>query len=115
MALSGYNVGMASDDLETTGIKNLRDNLSKYLERVALGVRVLVSDRGKVVAELREPSSDYATPKNRSDELMHGWESQGFLESGTTNQYDYIGALKRSAVVSKDGSWRELLDREREE
>jgi prevent-host-death family protein len=37
----------------STGIRDLRNNLSRYLRRVIRGERILVTDRGRVVAELR--------------------------------------------------------------
>src|ERR1700740_1792497 len=39
----------------STGIRNLKNNLSRYLRRVMQGERILVTDRGRVVAELRPP------------------------------------------------------------
>jgi antitoxin (DNA-binding transcriptional repressor) of toxin-antitoxin stability system len=38
-----------------TGIRNLKNNLSRYIRRVIRGERILVTDRGRVVAELRSP------------------------------------------------------------
>jgi antitoxin (DNA-binding transcriptional repressor) of toxin-antitoxin stability system len=40
----------------TTGIRNLKNNLSRYIRRVIRGERILVTDRGRVVAELRPPT-----------------------------------------------------------
>ncbi len=40
----------------TTGIRNLKNNLSRYIRRVIGGERILVTDRGRVVAELRLPA-----------------------------------------------------------
>jgi prevent-host-death family protein len=42
----------------TVGIAELRQNLSRYLERVARGERLVVTDRNKPVAELGPPSGD---------------------------------------------------------
>ena len=39
----------------STGIRNLKNNLSRFLRRVMQGERILVTDRGRVVAELRPP------------------------------------------------------------
>ena len=39
----------------STGIRDLKNNLSRYLRRVMRGERILVTDRGRVVAELRPP------------------------------------------------------------
>ena len=41
----------------TVGIAELRQNLSRYLERVANGERPLVTDRNRPVAELGPPPS----------------------------------------------------------
>jgi len=38
------------------GVKELKNNLSAMLKEVQRGVRILVTDRNRVVAELREPS-----------------------------------------------------------
>lgn len=41
----------------TVGVAELRQNLSKYLRRVARGERLLVTDRNRPVAELGPPPS----------------------------------------------------------
>jgi prevent-host-death family protein len=40
----------------STGIRNLKNNLSRYIRRVEAGERVLVTDRGRAVAELVPPT-----------------------------------------------------------
>jgi prevent-host-death family protein len=44
----------------TVGVAELRQNLSRYLRRVANGERLLVTDRNRPVAELGPPSSSGA-------------------------------------------------------
>ncbi|HEX9687792.1 MAG TPA: hypothetical protein VGB47_01820 [Thermoanaerobaculia bacterium] len=44
--------------VERVGIKSLKNNLSAYLRQVKRGVRVLVTDRDEVVAEIGKPRSD---------------------------------------------------------
>jgi prevent-host-death family protein len=41
----------------TVGVAELRQNLSRYLRRVASGERLLVTDRNRPVAELGPPPS----------------------------------------------------------
>lgn len=53
---------MSEDDL--VGIRELRQNLSKYLRRVARGETLRVSDRGRPVAILA-PLPAEATPVDR--------------------------------------------------
>ena len=48
--------------MQTVGIKALKNRLSEYLRAVAAGETVLVTDRGKVVAELVPPRSVALSP-----------------------------------------------------
>lgn len=43
--------------METIGIRELRQNASRYLRRVAAGESITVTDRGRPVAVLNPPSS----------------------------------------------------------
>lgn len=43
--------------MNTVGIAELRQNLSRYLERVERGERLVVTDRNRPVAELGPPPS----------------------------------------------------------
>ena len=51
---------------ETVGVAELRQNLSKYLRRVADGERLVVTDRNKPVAQLMPPPGT----ASRIDELI---------------------------------------------
>ena len=42
--------------METVGIRELKNNLSKYVRQVEGGDVVVVTDRGRIVAELRPPA-----------------------------------------------------------
>lgn len=42
--------------MATAGVRDLKNNLSRYLRRVAEGERILVTDHGRVVAELSPPT-----------------------------------------------------------
>ena len=41
--------------METIGVRDLKNNLSACLRRVAAGEVILVTDHGRVVAEIRQP------------------------------------------------------------
>lgn len=45
------------DPMETVGIRELKDKLSAYVRKVEAGDVVIVTDRGRVVAELVPPGS----------------------------------------------------------
>ncbi len=40
------------------GIRDLKDNLSRYIRRIEAGERVVVTAHGRVVAELVRPAAD---------------------------------------------------------
>ncbi len=115
MAPSGYNILMERKEIETVGIRVLRDNLSKFLERVALGVRILVTDRGRVIAELHAPGMEINQALNNDFTVFQNWIEQGDIKPGKAAAYDYKQALEHIKVKSPEGTWKSVLDKERGE
>ena len=68
----------------SAGIRELKNNLSRFLRHVAAGERVLVTDRGRVVAELRPPAdpAGEAPPMSRYDQLVAAGVIRPPLEQG---------------------------------
>ena len=94
-------------DVKVVGIKALKDNLSSYLRDVKAGTLVLVTDRGRVVAELREPDLDRLASKDAS--LLNEWIREGRLVPA-------INIKKRcvpSGIHLETGTAIRLLDEER--
>ena len=54
----------------TTGIRELKDNLSRYIRRIEAGERIAVTAHGRVVAELVPPSMSKTGRRSRYDELV---------------------------------------------
>jgi prevent-host-death family protein len=53
-----------------TGIRELKDNLSRYIRRIERGERVVVTAHGRVVAELVSPSTAGRNPTSEFDRLV---------------------------------------------
>jgi antitoxin (DNA-binding transcriptional repressor) of toxin-antitoxin stability system len=53
-----------------TGIRELRDNLSRYIRRIEAGERIAVTAHGRVVAELVPPGTAGGHSGSRWDELI---------------------------------------------
>jgi antitoxin (DNA-binding transcriptional repressor) of toxin-antitoxin stability system len=54
-----------------TGIRNLKDNLSRYIRRIEAGERISVTAHGRVVAELVPPGAGSRTARrSRFHELV---------------------------------------------
>lgn len=93
--------------MKVVGIRELKSRLSEYLRMVRNGEEILVTDRGEVVAELRQPgrsSSEVRYPAL----LLHA--RQGKLRLGEPNRASLYEAKPRRAP---DGTAVRLLDEER--
>jgi antitoxin (DNA-binding transcriptional repressor) of toxin-antitoxin stability system len=99
-------------DMKTAGVRELKAHLSGYLRDVERGDVVLVTDRGRVVAELRAPGSAeraLAPADLRYRKLV----SEGLLRPAAAP-----GSARWPAARSprlRRGTSRDLLDAERGE
>jgi antitoxin (DNA-binding transcriptional repressor) of toxin-antitoxin stability system len=96
------------DAMKAVGVRELKNRLSEYLRLVRNGEEILVTDRGEVVAELRQPSPRVALPYPALLEVVR----QGRARIGLPNRPDLYPAL--GPVVPR-GSAAKLLDEERGE
>ncbi|MBA3343410.1 MAG: type II toxin-antitoxin system prevent-host-death family antitoxin [Gemmatimonadaceae bacterium] len=65
----------------SVGIRDLKNNLSRYLRQVVAGKSVMVTDRGRVVAELVPPGPARSDP-SRYNELVASGVIRPALEHG---------------------------------
>jgi len=94
--------------MKAVGVRELKNRLSEYLRLVRSGEEILVTDRGEVVAELRQPSPRLALPYPALLQFVR----QGRARVGLPNHPDLYPAL---APVMPPGSAAKLLDEERGE
>jgi len=97
-------------NIRTVGIKDLRDNLSAHLRDVRRGAKILVSDRDKVIAELRGPASGHSVP-GVHDSIVNGWIRDGAVVPPSAKKVP----LPESPIRLNDGTARHLLQRSRNE
>ena len=66
-----------------TGIRELKNNLSRYIRRIEAGERISVTAHGRVVAELVPPGrGGRALPGGRWDELIAAGTLHPPMEAG---------------------------------
>jgi antitoxin (DNA-binding transcriptional repressor) of toxin-antitoxin stability system len=94
--------------MKAVAVRELKNRLSAYLREVAQGEVVLVTDRGRVVAELRRPSGD--VPATTLDDALARLHAAGVLTPGLPQD----PAAYRRTRVRLTGS-QALLDAERAE
>lgn len=97
-------------EIRTVGIKDLKNKLSAYLREVRAGVRVLVSDRDTVVAELHEPYLDGSVTASLNPPLSD-WVISRAVRTPSLQKRD----LPVSPVRKPDGTSLKLLDQDRGE
>jgi antitoxin (DNA-binding transcriptional repressor) of toxin-antitoxin stability system len=94
----------------TIGIRELKARLSQVLRDVQGGETILVTDRGRVVAELRRPdaSSWVVAPQERA---LARLAAEGHLRVAESPRVLY----EVSPVTTPSGTARSILDEARED
>jgi antitoxin (DNA-binding transcriptional repressor) of toxin-antitoxin stability system len=95
--------------MKAVGIRELKNRLSEYLRRVQRGEEILVTDRGTVVAEIRQPGQPHAEVPYPG--LVQA-AREGRVRVGPPNKGDLYPTLP--PLVTQGESAR-LLDEERGE
>jgi prevent-host-death family protein len=92
-----------------TGIRDLKNNLSRYIRRVEAGARIAVTAHGRVVAEIGRPGFRRARSRpSRLDELVEAGVARPPVESG-----DPLADLPNLRLPA--GTAARLLDADRDE
>ena len=65
-----------------TGVRELKDNLSRYLRRIEAGECITVTTHGRVIAELAPPTFVSERGRRRYDELLSAGVIQPTVEEG---------------------------------
>ena len=95
--------------MRAVAIRELKNRLSAYLREVAAGEVVLVTDRGRVVAELRRPTTELL--RSATEISLERLAADGVLTLGLPQDPK---AYKRPRVRIR-ASTQDLLDAERGE
>lgn len=91
--------------MRTIGVRELKAHLSQTLRDVQRGELYLVTDRGRVVAELRPPGTD-TLPLSPEDAARRALLASGELRAADAPRAPY----RRSAITLPEGVATELLD-----
>jgi antitoxin (DNA-binding transcriptional repressor) of toxin-antitoxin stability system len=96
--------------MRAVGIRELKNRLSEYLRAVREGECVYVTDRGRVIAELRPPGAAAAPPGVPPGLLELA--RQGRVRLGLPN---HPAAYPPSPLRLPDGTAQQLIDEDRGE
>lgn len=96
--------------MRTIGVRELKAHLSRVLREILDGESVLVTDRGRVVAELRRPDGAVCI-ESRTERALARLAAAGEMRVAERRSEPYLP----SPIRSPDGTARDLLDAERED
>jgi prevent-host-death family protein len=89
------------------GIREVKNNLSRYVRDVKKGKRISITEHGRVVAELVPPR---VHRRSRYEELVAKGIIRPALEDG-----DPLGGEDWDPIPLKSGTWLEELDEVRKD
>lgn len=92
----------------STGIRELKDNLSRYIRRIEAGERIAITVHGRVVAELVPPGNQTKGALGRFDELLASGAIRPPIEAGDP-------AEGWPEIRLKSGTAADLIDADRGE
>ena len=105
--------------MKTAGIRELKARLSEYVRQVTQGEVVLITDRGRVVAELRRPGPEQGA-LTLGDLRLHQAVERGLIRPSPLRAEDKERAVER-LLKGAPGPWlpkgsaQRILDEIREE
>ena len=94
--------------MSVVGLRELKNGLSRYVQRAKSGETVFITDRGQIVAELSPPRKMSAT--GEAITTLEEMRTKGLLHGGATNDPSLYPLFSRALQKS---SVSELLDEER--
>ena len=68
--------------MTSAGIRELKDNLSRYIRRIEAGDRIAITAHGRVVAELVPPGTATKSPGGRWEALIAAGSLHPPVETG---------------------------------
>jgi antitoxin (DNA-binding transcriptional repressor) of toxin-antitoxin stability system len=93
--------------MKTAAVRELRNRLSGFLRLVKSGETVLVTEHGRVIAELRRPDPEAGERDARFERFLDDLESAGRLRRATRSRSVVASlALRPDPAVPR---WRDLL------
>jgi antitoxin (DNA-binding transcriptional repressor) of toxin-antitoxin stability system len=96
--------------MRTVGVRELKAHLSRVLREVQAGETVLITDRGRVVAELRRPGPVGMT-EDPTERALSRMSTEGHLRIAEPSPDPF----PPSPLKTKAGTARALIDAERGE
>ena len=101
--------------MKAVGIKNLKNNLSKYLDMVREGEIVYVTDRDDIIAEIHKPVSAPTSMISRWEAFLNEEERKGTIVRAKRSKTNLLEEMKKLSPAPKLGNRKQIYDETRED
>lgn len=101
--------------MKAVGIKNLKNNLSKYLDMVREGEIVYVTDRDDIIAEIHKPISAPTTMLSRWEAFLNEEERKGTIIRAKREKTSLLEDMKKLSPTPGKVDLQALMDDIRED
>src|SRR3982751_6361253 len=101
--------------MKAVGIKNLKNNLSKYLDMVREGEIVYVTDRDDIIAEIHKPVSAPTAMVSRWEAFLNEEERKGSIIRAKREKSSLMDWMKTQQALPGSPGWKTILDETRED
>ncbi len=101
--------------MKAVGVRELKAQLSRYLRDVQAGETVLVTDRGRVIAELRKPGSAPPAMETELERRLRHLAERVPLRIGEPHDRSIYLNKPKLSQPQPEGTAQRLLDEDRED
>jgi len=99
--------------MKSVGIRNLKNQLSKYLDFVREGEVVYVTDRDEIIAEIRQPVSAPTRMLSRWEVFLNEGQRKGSLQRSKQGGFDLAGEMRKLSPTPGQVDLQAILDETR--
>ena len=94
--------------MTSVGVRNLKNNLSKYLHLVKAGETVVITEHDLVIAEIKRPSENLHDSKKRAVAYLEEQSKIGKVKLAKRNNSQIDSIVKKYSDKSITTDWKKI-------
>ena len=94
--------------MTSVGVRNLKNNLSKYLHLVKAGETVVITEHDLVIAEIKRPSENLHDSKKRAAAYLEEQSKIGKVKLAKRNNSQIDSIVKKYSDKSITTDWKKI-------
>ena len=94
--------------MTSVGVRNLKNNLSKYLHLVKAGETVVITEHDLVIAEIKRPSENLHDSKKRAVAYLEEQSKIGKVKLAKRNNSQIDSIVKKYSDKKSTKDWKKI-------